>query len=83
MEDLLYYVMNFLPYLIAVVQCVMYIFIIVLIAKVTKPLVALLKAHSAVKADGCCCATGAEPAPVQDVAAVEAAPEGKNETEAE
>ncbi|MEG0838373.1 MAG: hypothetical protein RSF33_01035 [Hydrogenoanaerobacterium sp.] len=54
MNDFFYYLMNFFPYLVAIAQCIMYIFVIILLAKVTKPLVAALKAYAVSKNEGCC-----------------------------
>lgn len=54
MNDLLYYAMNLFPYLVALMQCIMYVFVIILLAKATKPLVNALKAYTNSK-KACCC----------------------------
>lgn len=64
MSDFLYYAMNFFPYFVAVVQCIMYIFVIIFLAKATKPIVNALKTYIAnsKKDDSCNCNCDCSPA---------------------
>ncbi|WP_312641355.1 hypothetical protein [Hydrogenoanaerobacterium sp.] len=57
MSDFLYYAMNFFPYVVALVQCIMYIFIIIFLAKATGPIVNALKTYiaSSKRDDACGC----------------------------
>lgn len=81
MSDLLYYFMNILPYLVAAVQCVMYIFVIVLIARATTPLVKALKAYAAKNAPEAAPVHAEAPAFAQQEAAAEQAAETEQKTE--
>ena len=47
MQDLFYFTLQFLPYVVALFQGIMYVFVIVLLARATGPLVRALKAYAA------------------------------------
>ncbi|MBC8546211.1 hypothetical protein H8711_04580 [Clostridiaceae bacterium NSJ-31] len=70
MQDLFYFTLQFLPYVVALFQGIMYVFVIVLLARATGPLVRALKAYAAEHAPQ----KPAQPAPVsceQDDAGVQ------------
>ena len=70
MQDLFYFTLQFLPYVVALFQGIMYVFVIVLLARATGPLVRALKAYAAEHAPQ----KSAQPAPVsceQDDAGVQ------------